>query len=445
MISNYFTKDGDDNLNGKLKEKIRESVSSVLPITIIVGLICFFILPVSLDTMMLFLVGAIFLIFGMGFFSLGAEISMSLIGERIGANLSKSRNVWIIALVSFILGTIITVAEPDLLVLAELIKDIPNLTLVITVGIGVGIFLAVAMLRIIFKISLSKILIVLYFIVFGISFFVPKSFLSIAFDAGGVTTGPLTVPFIMALGIGTASIRNDKNSERDSFGLVALCSVGPILAVMILGLLYKVTNTEYTYTAIETINNSKDIGTMFIKVIPYYCLQVLRSLSPIFLFFILSQIFCLKLPKQEVVKVLIGFLYTFLGLVIFFVGVNVGFLPVGNSLGESLMTLSNRIIVVPIMFVIGYFIVQAEPAVLILVKQVSDITLGMVSEKLMKVALSIGMAIALVISVLRAWLGIPIYFFIIPRILDSFSTYVLFARNVYRNSLRCWWRDFTVH
>ena len=199
-------------MNEKLKEKIKEALSSVLPITIIVALICFFVTPVSTELMILFLVGALFLTIGLGFFSLGAEMSMSLIGERIGANLSKSKKIWLIALVAFIVGTITTIAEPDLNVLATQITEVNSIVLIASVGIGVGIFLAIAMCRIAFKIKLSRLLLICYIVVFILAFFVPSNFLPLSFDSGGVTTGPMTVPFIIALGLGAASIRNDKNS-----------------------------------------------------------------------------------------------------------------------------------------------------------------------------------------------------------------------------------------
>ena len=401
-------------MNEKLKEKIKESLSSILPITIIVALICLFATPVAPDVMVMFFIGATLLIFGMGFFSLGADTSMSLIGERIGASLSKSRKLWLIALISFIVGTIITIAEPDLQVLATQITQVPSLVLVCTVGIGVGIFLAIAMLRIVFKIRLSMLLLVLYLIVFALSFIVPSNFLPIAFDSGGVTTGPMTVPFIIALGIGAASIRNDRNSESDSFGLVALCSVGPILSVMILGLIYRVSSAEYTPFVLASLNNTKEIGSTFVNALPHYSIEVLKSLLPIVVFFSLYNVVSLKLAKQEIKKVFIGFVYTFIGLVIFLTGVNIGFLPVGNTIGESIIHSLSKTEILPIMMIIGYFIVKAEPAVQVLTKQVSDITDGMVSERVMQNALSVGMMLALIISLFRAWYGIPILVVLVP-------------------------------
>ena len=212
-----------------------ESLSAVLPITGIVLLISVLVVPIELGTMVMFLTGAVMLILGMGFFQLGAEMSMTPIGEGIGVHLSKTKKILLGLLIGFIMGLIITVSEPDLQVLARQVPSIPNMTLILTVAVGVGIFLALAIIRIKYQIDLSRMLIVLYVLLIAGSFFVPKEFIAVAFDSGGVTTGPMTVPFIMALGVGLASVRSDKNSASDSFGLVALSSVGPILAVLLLG------------------------------------------------------------------------------------------------------------------------------------------------------------------------------------------------------------------
>ena len=401
-------------MNEKLKQKIKESLSAVVPITAIVIAICLFITPVSSNLLGIFSIGAVLLTIGIGLFSLGADSSMTLIGERIGASLSKSKKIWVIALVAFIVGTITTIAEPDLQVLATQITDVPNALLIGTVGIGVGVFLAIAMLRIVFNIKLSRLLVILYLIVFALSFFVPSSFLPIAFDSGGVTTGPITVPFIIALGIGAASIRSSKDSENDNFGLVALCSIGPIIAVMILGILFKIDGGVYTPITMNTISNSKELAEVFINAVPQYALEVLKSILPIIVFFFLYNIFVLKLSSKEVKKICVGFIYTYVGMTIFLTGVNVGFLPVGNELGIHLMDIPNKTFILPIIMLIGFFIVQAEPAVKVLTKNVSTITDGMISEKLMRATLSIGMMVALVISFIRALYGVPIYYILIP-------------------------------
>lgn len=228
-------------MNPKLKEKIYESLSAVLPITGIVLLISILLVPVELGTMVMFIVGALMLVVGMGFFQLGAEMAMTPLGEGIGVQVSKTRNIVLICLIGFSMGTIITLSEPDLQVLAGQVPSIPNFVLIVTVAVGVGIFLAMAICRILFQVNLSTILIVLYLVLIGMSAFIEKDFLAVAFDSGGVTTGPMTVPFIMAMGVGLASVRGDRNASSDSFGLVALSSVGPVLAVLILGSFYNPT------------------------------------------------------------------------------------------------------------------------------------------------------------------------------------------------------------
>ena len=240
-------------MNPKLKEKTMESLSAVLPITGIVLLISVFLIPMDLSSIVMFLVGAIMLIIGMGFFQLGAETAMTPIGEGIGVQISRTKKIWMVLLIGFIMGAIITISEPDLQVLAEQVPSVPNEVLILTVAVGVGFFLALAIIRIKYQIDLSKLLIILYVGLIAISFFVPKEFLAVAFDSGGVTTGPMTVPFIMALGVGLASVRSDKNSAIDSFGLVALSSVGPILAVLILGCFYKPTEAVYSVTDVATV------------------------------------------------------------------------------------------------------------------------------------------------------------------------------------------------
>ena len=262
-------------MNQKLKEKILESLSAVLPITGIVLLLSILLVPVDLGTMVMFLTGAIMLVVGMGFFQLGAEMSMTPLGEGIGVQISKTRQIVLIFLLGLSMGMIITISEPDLQVLAGQVPSIPNYTLILTVAVGVGIFLALAILRILFQINLSTILIVLYIALIGMSFFVPKDFLAVAFDSGGVTTGPMTVPFIMAMGVGLASVRGDKNASSDSFGLVALSSVGPVLAVLILGCFYNPTEAAYEMSSVAHVVTTRDVVLEFLISIPPYIKEVL--------------------------------------------------------------------------------------------------------------------------------------------------------------------------
>lgn len=400
-------------MNPKLKEKTRESLSAVLPITGIMLLISIFVVPMPLELMALFFVGAVMLIIGMGFFQLGAEMAMTPIGEGIGVQISKTKTMIMVLIIGFVMGLIITVSEPDLQVLAEQVPSIPNLTLILTVGIGVGLFLALAIIRIKYQIDLSKLLIVFYVIMIVGSFFVPKDFVAVAFDSGGVTTGPMTVPFIMALGVGLASSRGDKNSASDSFGLVALSSVGPILAVMALGFIFP-TKSEYIPDALPSVSTTRDVAEVFGVQIPHYIGEVALSLLPIVAVFLVFQLLTRRYHKRQMKRIIMGMLYTYIGLILFLCGVNVGFAPVGSILGQKLADLSYNWILVPIGMLIGYYIVKAEPAIQVLNHQVENVTNGAISVKAMNRSMSIGVACSIGLAMLRILLGIPLQWIIIP-------------------------------
>lgn len=398
----------------KLKEKIMESLSAVLPITGIVLVLSILMVPLNTGAMMMFMVGAVMLIVGMGMFQLGAEMSMSPLGEGIGTQVSRSKNLITIAVIAFALGTIITIAEPDLQVLAEQIPSIPNKTTIWTVALGVGIFLALAVIRIVKKIDLSTLLMILYGVLLLLSFFVPKNFLAVAFDSGGVTTGPITVPFIMAVGVGLSSIRSDKNASSDSFGLVALSSVGPILAVVVLGFFYDTNDSAYTSSAITEVDTMQEVFVAFAKELPHYAFEVLVSVLPILGVFVIFHLISRKATRRLILKSLVGFAYTYFGLVLFLCGVNVGFAPVGTMLGSGLAMTSFKWLLVPIGMLIGYFIVKAEPAIQILNAQVQSVTNGAISAKSMNRCLSIGVAVSVGLAMLRVITGIGIQFIIIP-------------------------------
>ncbi|MBQ6824517.1 MAG: DUF1538 domain-containing protein [Clostridia bacterium] len=401
-------------MNPKLREKTLESLSAVLPITGIMLLISIFLVPMKLETMVMFLVGAVLLIIGMGFFQLGAEMSMTPIGEGIGVQISKTRRAWIVVLIGFIMGVIITVSEPDLQVLAEQVPSVPNLVLILTVAVGVGLFLALAILRIRFGIDLSRLLIVLYILLIGASFFVPKEFLAVGFDSGGVTTGPMTVPFIMAMGVGLASVRNDKNAASDSFGLVALSSVGPILAVLILGCFFRPTEAAYSLGEVAEVTTTRDVAKVFLYELPDYAAEVTVSLLPILAVFFLFQLMTRRYRKRQIKRIGVGLLYTLIGLVLFLCGVNVGFAPVGTFLGKELAGLSYNWVLIPLGMLIGYYIVKAEPAIQVLNHQVESVTDGAISVKAMNRSMSIGVAISVGLAMLRVLLEIPIQWIIIP-------------------------------
>ncbi len=398
----------------KLKEKFNETLKAVFPILAIVLLLCFTIAPISPSILMTFLIGAVLLIIGMLLFSFGVELSMTQMGERVGTTMTKTKNVPLMILISFVMGMIITISEPDLQVLAQQVPSIPNIIIILAVAAGVGVFLVFALLRMLFAISLPNMLIVFYAIVFIMTLFVPADFLAVAFDSGGVTTGPMTVPFIMALGVGISSIRSDKHAADDSFGLVSLCSVGPIIAVLLLGMIYHPSQTQSVSEAIPVIDNTVELWRLFSSGFPTYMKEMAVSLLPIVLFFGIFQLVSRDINKKALIKIAIGLGYTYVGLVLFLTGVNVGFMPAGNYLGQTIAGLPYYWIIIPIGMIIGYFIVLAEPAVFVLTRQVEEMTSGAISAKSMGLSLSIGVAFSVGIAMLRVVTGISVMWFIVP-------------------------------
>ncbi len=402
------------NVLWHLNLKLKEALASVVPVALIVLALSFTVAPLPAGTLMAFIVGTVLLIVGMGLFSLGAEIAMTPMGEYAGSRLTKKRNLKLLVAASFILGVIITIAEPDLTVLATQIPSIPNAVLIGAVAVGVGVFLVVSILRVVFQINLKWLLIGCYAVVFLLSIFAPSEFIAVAFDSGGVTTGPITVPFIMAFAAGVASIRSDANAEEDGFGMVALCSVGPILAVMILSMVFKPDGAAFSVTEAVQLADSYELRDLFLHNIPHYMAEVAIALAPILIFFVIMQCWMLKLPIDEIGRIGIGTFYTFAGLVLFLTGANVGFMPVGSLLGSSLAQMPVKWLIIPIAIVIGYFIVAAEPAVHVLTRQVADATDGAIRPKALKTSLSIGVAVSCGLAMLRVLTGISIYYMLVP-------------------------------
>ena len=397
-----------------LFEKLREAAASVLPISLIVLLICFVLVPVDTGLMLSFLLATAMLILGMGLFTLGAEMSMSKIGNYIGSKLTKSRKLGLILAVSFLLGVAITVAEPDLQVLAANVPDIDKTVLILTVSVGVGIFLMLCMVRILFGISLRLLLIAFYVLVFLAAFLSDQGILAVAFDSGGVTTGPMTVPFIMALGVGVASIRSDENAKADSFGLVGLCSIGPIASVLLLGAIYRTQPAQAETQTVAAITDTVLLGRDYLHAIPEYLKEVTIALLPIVVFFLIFQLVSLRLRKLPFLRVMVGILYTYLGLVLFLTGVNVGFSPLGYVLGAALTEGWRIWLLIPLAMLMGWFIINAEPAVHILNRQVEDLSAGAISARAMGMSLSIAVSAAGGLAMLRVITGIPILYFLVP-------------------------------
>ncbi len=396
----------------ELAEKIRESAVSVLPILILVSLLCLFLTPMQAQLLLAFLIGALMLILGMGLFSLGAEQSMTPIGTKIGTALTKTKNLPLILGVSFLLGFAITVAEPDLQVLAETVPHISSTVLLVTVGIGVGLFMSLCMYRIITGANLRWLLLGCYALIFLLAAFTDPDFLCIAFDSGGVTTGPMTVPFILAMGMGVANIRSDNRAEADSFGLVALCSIGPILSVLLLGFFYDGGEAvaELSHTSLPT---TTAIGGAFLAALPVYFKEMAIAMLPIVGIFLIFQLALLRLTRRRLVKILIGLLYTYLGLVLFLTGVNIGFSTLGAELGAALGRTAPQWLI-PLAIILGWFIISAEPAVSILEKQIETVSAGAIPGKAIKRSLSIAIAIAMGLAMLRVLTGISILWFVVP-------------------------------
>ncbi len=400
--------------NKLLAEKITESLAAVLPITAIVLIISITIAPLTPGTLVLFLFGALLLVFGMGLFTLGVDMSMIPMGDGIGVRISKSKRVWLSLAVCFALGVIITIAEPDLQVLAEQLPTVPNMTLILAVALGVGALLVVSQVRMLLNIPLSYTLLFFYVIVFGLSFFVPDQFVPVAFDSGGVTTGPITVPFIMSLGIGMAAVRSDKNSSNDSFGLIALCSIGPILSVMILGIVTPEMDAAYTKLHIPEVSSTREAALFFVEELPDYIAEVAIAILPIVAMFALFQLLFRRFRAHQVGRIVVGLIYTYVGLVLFLVGVNVGFMPAGATIGATIAAGSLKWLLVPIGAIVGYFIVRAEPAVQVLARQVEELSNGAIRQKAINLSLSVGIALSVALAMLRIITGISILWFLIP-------------------------------
>lgn len=406
-----------------LKEKFIESLFSVLPITIIIIILnaCFGF--TDKWSFISFLNGAILLIFGITFFTLGSDMSMTPIGISLGSYLTRKRKLWLLLGVSGLLGILITISEPDLLTLSEQFTAVPAVVLIICVALGVGIFLMLAMLRIVLKIKLSYILLGGYFLIFLLALILQiigkEGYIPISFDSGGVTTGPMTVPFILAIGYGVAKVRGGSDSQDDSFGLVALCSIGPIIAVMILGLFAK-GNVDTSSTTIIYQSFNEYIYAFF-KTLLKMVGEVSLALVSILIFIIIYLFFIVKESKKNITKVGIGLIYTFIGLVLFLTGANMGFMPMGQYFGKTLGSASYNWVLIPIGMIMGFFVVMAEPAVHVLNKQVEDVSSGTITKKTMLYTLAIGVAISIGLAMLRIICDFSIWCIVLPGYLIALS------------------------
>ena len=395
------------------KDKLAESLKSVLPSALIVLGLSITIVPISTGDMFLFLVGIVCLVFGMSLFTMGAEMSMQPLGSKIGSTIGSTKKMWLITFVSFIIGILVTISEPDLVILAEQVNGLENMVLILTVSVGVGIFLAIAVMRIVFGWSLTAIMIAFYTIAFGLAFFVDESFLSLAFDSGGVTTGPMTVPFIMSIGAGVSMSKITGDDRGDSFGITGLCSIGPIIAVLTLGIVAKVEGS-YVPPIADHVADTREGVVRFIHGFGEHAYDVLVALTPIIVFAVLFQIITRAFNKGQLIRMGVGIAYVLIGLAVFLTGANVGFLPTGTAIGTNLAQIGGGWILVPVSMLLGYFIVKAEPSVYVLNKLVETMTAGAISGKTTGLGLSLGVSAALGLAAIRIITGISILWFLIP-------------------------------
>lgn len=407
-------------------EKFKEAFSSILPITIIVIILNFTLTPLGIPLIIRFIIGAILIIIGLSVFLIGVDIAITPLGSQVGATLAKSNKMWIVVVGGLIVGFFISIAEPGLIILADQVDivtsgQISSLSILSIVSIGLALMLAMGFVRIVTNTPLYKVLTVLYILVFILALFTPIEFLTIAFDASGATTGILAVPFILALALGVSTMKKDsKASEMDSFGLVAIASVGAIMSVMILSIFSG--TRDFTAKLEFNISESKSILEPFIENIPTLFKEGFLTILPLLIIFLFFQKVYFKMSSRNVAKMVKGFIYAFIGLFLFLVGVNTGFMDVGGIIGYTLASYDNKSYIVVIAFILGFVTILAEPAVYVLTHQIENVTSGYVKRKAILLALSIGVGAAVALSMIRIIVpGIQLWHYLLPGYIISLS------------------------
>lgn len=409
-----------------LTEKMREVLMSVLPITIIVLILNFTLTPIDTNLLIRFIIGTVAIVIGLSIFLVGVDIGVTPIGNIMGTNIAKTNKLWIVIVAGLLLGFFISVAEPDLQILGGQVEFVTSglvskWLIVAIVSIGIAIMLSLGLGRIVYNFPLYKLLTIIYGFILVLALFTSPEFLAISFDASGATTGAMTVPFILALATGVSRLKKDsKSSEKDSFGLVAIASTGAIIAVMLMSILSKTDQVTGSLEGSEVISTS--IILPFIEKIPVIAFEILLALLPILIIFIIFQKIKFKLSKRLFRKILFGMLFTFIGLVIFLVGVNAGFMDVGTVVGKSIASLDNKIYVIIVGFVLGFVTILAEPAVYVLTHQIEDVTSGYVKRKVVMFTLAIGVGVAVALSMVRILVPeVKLWHYLLPGYLVSIA------------------------
>ena len=407
-----------------LISKLKEVLVSVLPITILVLIINFLLVPMDLALLVRFIIGSILVVFGLTAFFIGVDIGITPLGSLTGESLAKSNKLWLVLISGLILGFFISIAEPGLLVLASQVGTVTqgaigSTTILIVVSIGLAIMLSLGFLRIFYNVPLYKVLFVFYSLIFILAIFTSSEFLAISFDASGATTGILAVPFILALSLGISKLKKDsKASEKDSFGLVAIASTGAIISVMILDMLSS--TSEYASDLEIAAVNSDTIIQPFISGILPNLKESIVSLAPLLVIFLVLNKIAFKLNKRDFRQLLTGFIFALIGLLLFLSGVNAGFMDVGTTIGSQLALMDNKIFLVIVAFVIGVVTILAEPAVYVLTKQIEDVTVGYVNKKAVLIPLALGVGLAVMLSVIRIVVpGLQLWHYLLPGYIIS--------------------------
>lgn len=398
--------------------KLKETAVSVLPVMAIVLFLGLTFVPLEKSLLVRFVAGGLFLILGLTIFLLGVDLGIQPMGERCGAELTKKRSLFLLLFVAFIIGFIVTAAEPDIQVFGDQVRglfpSVNKIAITFVIAAGVGLFIMLGLLRTVLGLSIKWTFFISYVLLFLIAFFAPQSFIGIAFDSGGATTGPMTVPFIMALGLGVSSVSDDNDN---SFGLTGICSIGPVMAVLLYAIVLK---NSLLQPAVSSATEASLAAETFSQIAGHVLHESLISIAPLFALFVIFQFLLLKMTKRQVVRIIIGFLYAFLGLTIFLIGVNFGFSQTGAALGQKLGNLAVSrggiwyAILLGTGLLFGAIIVCAEPAVWVLSEQVEQVSGGTIKRKVLLIFLSVGTAIAIGISMLRAVLGFDLKIILIP-------------------------------
>ncbi len=396
-----------------LIEKLKESLQAVLPIGVIVLVLHFTIAPMPAGTLALMLVGAVLLVVGLTLFSLGTDMAMMPMGQHVGSALLHSRKVPLLVVVLFIFGFIVTAAEPDLSVLAGQVTSVDSTVLIVSISAGVGLFLVLAAFRVLLRWKLSRILMICYPLSFLIAIFAGE-YLALAFDASAVTTGPITVPFLLAIGAGFAAISSSKDADENNFGICAVCSIGPIIAMLVLGMFHDPASNQYSQSPVPDVHSAGELAGVMGTGLWHTLIEVLWVILPILVIFLIFQVVKLRLSRTELVKIFFGLGYLLVGLTVFLCGVNYGFMPAATFLGAAMGALNYNWVLIPLCVVIGACVVMAEPAVHVLTKQVEEITSGAISRGMMLVGMAGGVGLAMSLAMVRLLLGISIWWILIP-------------------------------